>query len=110
MAVLTDPLREFVSSSFVRLEVVPKATFFKRDAEVEFYEEYFSTLAIWAEFDETAMQGCMEEACRAGLSAVDAIHIELAARTECEELVTTERTGKPIHRTRRVRTVTIDVD
>lgn len=38
MQVLDDPDREFVSSPFLRLEVLPKAVYGKRQAEVEFYE------------------------------------------------------------------------
>ena len=35
--------REFVSSEYVRLETVPKPTYFGRSAEIRFYEEFFAT-------------------------------------------------------------------
>ena len=95
-----------MSSDYVRLETVPKAVFFNRTAEAEF----FKYSAIWAVFDDATMANSFEEACRSGLSAVDAIHVVLAAQSGCEELVTTERPEKPIHRTQRVRTVSIDID
>ena len=110
MAILADPSREFVSSAYVRLETVPKAVFFNRTAEAEFYEEFFKYSAIWAVFDDATMEKCFEEASRSGLSAVDAIHVVLAAEAGCEELVTTEKPEKPIHRTQRVRTISIDID
>ena len=55
MAILADPSREFVSSAYVRLETFPKAVFFHRTAEAEFYEEFFKYLAIWAVFDDATM-------------------------------------------------------
>jgi predicted nucleic acid-binding protein len=110
MTIIMNPAREFVSSSYVRLETVPKAMFFNRKAEADFYEEFFASTAAWASIDDSTMEETFEEACRSGLSAIDALHVVLAAQTGCEELVTTERPGKPIHRTQRVRTVSIDVD
>ena len=54
-AILADPSREFVSSAYVRLETVPKAVFFNRTTEVEFYEEFFKYSAICAVFDDATM-------------------------------------------------------
>ena len=44
------------------------------------------------------------------VSAVMVGFMVLAAQSGCEELVTTERPEKSIHRTQRVRTVSIDID
>jgi hypothetical protein len=41
---LNDPNREFASSYFVQLEVLPKATFNKQQDEAEFYETFFSAV------------------------------------------------------------------
>lgn len=43
-AVSGDPTRTFASSDFVRLEVLPKATYFERIAEVDFYNLYFDAV------------------------------------------------------------------
>lgn len=40
MALLNDPERLFVSSEFVQLEVLPKAVYFRQDAEASFYRAY----------------------------------------------------------------------
>jgi len=40
-----------------------------------------------------------EEACRSGLSALDALHVVAAAHVGAAELVTAEAPEKPIHRT-----------
>lgn len=41
MEILDDPHRVFMTSDFVRLEVLPKATYHKNNDEVAFYEAFF---------------------------------------------------------------------
>jgi len=48
LGILSDTAREFVSSDWVKLEVLPKARFFHRDAEVRFYELFFERVSLWA--------------------------------------------------------------
>ena len=111
LAVISDTgSREFVCSDYVRLEVVPKPTYFGRTVEVRFYETYFATVAIWAQFDVGHFENAFEEACRSGLSSVDAIHVVIATACGCDELVTSEKPTSAIHRTKLVRTVSIDID
>ena len=40
LEILDDPNRQFVSSIFLRLELLPKPTYFKNSSEVEFYEAW----------------------------------------------------------------------
>lgn len=103
--ILSDTSREFVSSEWVQLEVVPKARYFNRRSEVSFYNLFFSRVSVWAAFQPDLLTLAMEEAINSGLSAVDAIHVVLAASTGCEELITSEQPNKAIHRTRRLRIV-----
>ncbi len=111
LAVLGDTdRREFVCSDYVRLEVVPKPAYHGRTLEVEFYEAYFSSVTVWAQFDVDHLRSAFDEACRAGLSSMDAIHVVVASRCQCDEFVTSEKPTKPIHRTALVRTVSIDTD
>jgi predicted nucleic acid-binding protein len=110
LAVLRDSAsREFVSSDYVRLEVIPKPTYFGREAEVKFYNLYFSTVSRWLGFDVGHLEAAFEEACRAGLQSYDAIHVVVAAMSGCDELITTEKPGSAIHRTTLIRVVSIDV-
>lgn len=102
--------REFISSEYVRFETVPKPTYFGRIAEVHFYEEFFSTVATWFPFDKTHLETAFDEACNSGLSSVDAIHVVLASLAGCDELVTSEKPNAAIHRTKRIRVVSIDFD
>lgn len=100
--------REFVSSDYIKMEVLPKPTYFGRDAEIKFYSAYFSTVTEWWNFDSAHLEAAFEEACRAGLQAYDAIHVTIAAMSGCEELITTEKPTAAIHRTSLIRIVSID--
>jgi predicted nucleic acid-binding protein len=48
-----------------------------------------------------------EEACTLGLSALDALHVAAAALSHCEEIVTTEKPFKPIHRFKAARVASL---
>jgi predicted nucleic acid-binding protein len=102
--------REFVCSDYVKLETIPKPRYYGREAEVRFYEAYFSTTVIWQGFDACQMDDAFEEACRSGLSSVDAIHVVVAALSGCDELVTSEKPTSAISRTKLIRVVSIDVE
>jgi hypothetical protein len=41
LLLLEDPDRQFVSSQFVKMEVLPMAMYFNRRREIEFYETFF---------------------------------------------------------------------
>jgi len=100
--------REFVSSDYVKLEILPKPTYFGREAELKFYNAYFSTVSEWLRFDVGHLEAAFEEACRAGLQSYDAIHVAVAAISGCDELITTEKPTSAIHRTTLMRIVSID--
>lgn len=103
---LQDANREFVTSEYVCLEVLPKATYFGYHVEVEFYNAFFlSTRTVPA--SEELLRLAMEEACRSGLNALDAIHVACAVFGGAEELITSEKTNKPMHRTQLLRVVSI---
>lgn len=105
--VLDDPEREFVSSDFVRLEVSPKATFQRQHEEAAFYAAFFEGVVTWVPATEVLTRLAYEQACRFGLAALDALHVAAATVSDCDELVTTEKPGKPIHRVDAVRVVPI---
>ncbi len=100
--------REFVSSDYVKMEILPKPIYFGREAEVKFYSAYFSSVSEWLKFDVSHLEAAFEEACRAGLQSYDAIHVTVAAISGCDELVTTEKPTSAIHRTTLIRIVSID--
>lgn len=106
LRILDDPAREFVSSEFVKLECLPKCIFHGRFSEAEFYNEFFSNVTI-VPFTAELVELAFCKAKEYGLSAVDALHVAAAIKGEADELVTTERTSSPIHRTTSVKVRTI---
>lgn len=104
---LVDPNREYVTSDYVRLEILPKAIFNKRTAEVEFYDIFFKTIVRWIPTSKSLLDYALEEACKTGIHGLDAVHLACAAFAGAAEFVTSEKIGKPIHRTTLVKVVSI---
>jgi len=105
--ILDDPDREFAASPFLKLEVLPQALFNKRDAEVAFYEAFFSAVSKWATDLPGLTEAALREASTYGVEAMDALHVAAAASVGAAELVTTEKPSRSIHRARSVKIVTI---
>jgi predicted nucleic acid-binding protein len=97
LTVLNDPERVFVSSVFVRLEVVPKAVYFRRPDESAFYETFFASAQLVPVSDALLVQA-QREASAAGLRALDALHIAAAKASGTEEFITTERPATALFR------------
>jgi predicted nucleic acid-binding protein len=104
---LADPSREYITSDYVRLEVLPKATFQKRTAEIAFYDLFFTTTTRSIPTSEALLQYALEEACKNGIHGLDAVHIACAVFAGAEEFITSEKTNRPIHRTKVIRMVSI---
>jgi predicted nucleic acid-binding protein len=104
---LGDPSREYVTSDYVRLEVLPKATFHKRAAEVAFYDLFFTTNIRTIPTSEALLKYALDEACKTGIHGLDAVHIACAVFAGAEEFITSEKTNRPIHRTKLVKVVSI---
>jgi predicted nucleic acid-binding protein len=107
LEILKDPNREFASSVFLKLEVVPKATYNKRTDEVEFYEEFFGAVTYWANDIERIIQDAYQESCQSGLGAMDALHVMAAVSVGATEFITNEKPEKSIHRTNSIRVISI---
>lgn len=105
--IIDDPNREFVSSVFLKLEVLPKAMYHRNEAEASFYNTFFDAVTDWTDSLETIVWEAFNEACVSGLAAMDALHVASAASLDAEELVTTERSEKPIHRTQLIKVTSI---
>jgi predicted nucleic acid-binding protein len=105
--VLSDPARIFVSSAFVRLEVLPKPRYLQRRMESEFYETFFAAVSDWASPSEALVEMAFGYAATYGLAALDALHVAAALSLHAEELVTTEQEGKPIHRVTGIRVISL---
>jgi predicted nucleic acid-binding protein len=107
LQIIRDPSREFSSSQFLKLEVLPKAIFNKRTLEAEFYEAYFESVAYWATDIEKLCHAGYREAANFGLGAMDALHVAAAVETDSDEFITSEKLSKSIHRTRSISIISI---
>jgi len=107
LEILTDPDSSLASSAYVRLEVLPKASFHRREKELAFYDGFFTAVSHWAPLGEALLQEALEIASRAGLSALDALHVAAALAVGADELVTSEKLGKPVHRVQGITVRTI---
>jgi predicted nucleic acid-binding protein len=97
--ILDDPQRTFVSSVFVRLELLPKAIYHRRHDEAAVYDAFFARKVVaWAEPLDRVVQEAFAEAARSGLAAMDALHVAAAALLGADELVTTERPERSLFR------------
>lgn len=107
LQVLKDLNREFTSSSFLKLEVLPKAIYNQRTAEVEFYEAYFDAVTHWATDIEQIIDAAYRESAQSGLGAMDALHVAAAVSTGAIEFVTYEKPEKSIYRTKSIQVISV---
>jgi len=107
LQILKDPNREFATSQFLKLEVLPKAIFNQRTLEVEFYEAYFEAVIYWATDLEKVLAAAYREAAEFGLGAMDALHIAAAVEIGANEFITSEKPTKSIHRTPSIPVISI---
>ncbi|HEY7496516.1 MAG TPA: PIN domain-containing protein [Candidatus Tectomicrobia bacterium] len=105
--ILDDPERVLITSDFVRLEVLPKAMYFQRQDEVEFYETFFASVEQTVHISEALIAQAHIEAQNAGLGALDALHVAAAKASAAEELVTTERPTTALFRVAGITVTTI---
>lgn len=107
LAILSDGNREFVTSEFVRLEVLPKPTFQRLLIEVAFYNTFFATATHTVSITRTLVRLAMRRAEQFGLSAVDALHVAAAETSGAAELITAERPTSPLSRVTSIHVVSI---
>jgi hypothetical protein len=80
------------------LEIVPKAAFNQQKLELSFYERYMASATPYRGLNRIE-KVARAEAARCGLAAMDALHVAAAFLLKADELITTERPGKPMYRT-----------
>lgn len=107
LQVLNDPDREFATSDFVQLEVIPKAVYVDNRLEFEFYRNYFEACQYWPTDTDKVIEAAMNEANAYGLNGMDALHIAAALLVGADEFVTIEKTEKSIHRAQSVTIISI---
>jgi len=108
LQILDDPDRKFVSSVFVKLEVLPKAIYNGFREEAAFYQSFFENdVEIWVSLSDELAELAQQQAEKFGLSALDSLHVAAAISAGADEFVTTEKPGKPLHRVRDFRIISV---
>ena len=107
ITILTSGDREFASSQFIRLEVLPKAVYNRQTDEAEFYEAFFIAVTYWANDIDQIIQDGYNLACKYGLAAMDTLHIAAAMSVGAEEFITTEKPTKPMYRVADIKVVSL---
>ena len=105
--ILNDKNREFASSCFVQLEVLPKAIFNQQQDEIEFYETFFNAVKYWATDLEQIIKNAQKISGNYGLAAMDAMHIAAALQIQADRFITTEKPSKPMHRVKEIPIISI---
>jgi predicted nucleic acid-binding protein len=110
LSFLKDPLREYVTSDYVKIELLPKSIFHKQKAEQEFYEDFFKAPTIHVPTSNELLAFALDEGGKTGISGMDAIHVACAIVAEAKEFITTEKSTNPIHRATGIKVTSISPD
>ncbi len=105
LTILGSVGKEFASSEFIKLEVLPKAVYHGQNNEVEFYEEFFNAVTYWANDFSVVTTTGYNLACKYGLAAMDALHIAAALSVGATEFITTEKQTKPMYRVSEIKII-----
>ena len=107
LSILEDSNREFASSIFLKLEVLPKAVYNQKKAEKKFYQTYFDAVSFWATDLEKIVEQGLEEATISGTGAMDSLHLASAKLLEVDEFITNEKPNKSIHRSQNIKLISL---
>jgi len=107
LQVLDDPDRKLVVSDYLRLEVLPKPTFHKRQKEIDFMQAVFEGAAENLSTSSELTALALDMASKYDMTPIDALHVGAAAVAGIDELVTMEKPTKPMCRVKEVKVVSI---
>jgi predicted nucleic acid-binding protein len=70
---------------------------------LEFLQAFFEKVTQWREAAEALVTAALAEAKAVPPTVVDAIHVAAAKALKCDEFITAEKPGKPLHKVRSLR-------
>ncbi len=105
--ILPEPNREFISSLFVRMEVLPKAIYYQRFAEVKFYQTFFDSVNDWFQPTEYALYSALVLAQQYGLGSLDALHVTAGRILNADEFITGEKPYSPLSRVQGLKIISL---
>ncbi len=97
-------LKKFIH---LNLLILSEAIYHQNIAEVNFYETFFAGCTIWANELEKIVESAQKLASDFGINAIDALHVAAAISVNVDELITTEKPSKPMHRVTQIRVISI---
>ena len=107
IGIMEDPAREFFTAATVKMELLPKAFYFKNRGEVEFYSRHFAEVSAEEPLSEELGERAFALAKKYGLATVDALNIAAALKQGVQEFITSELPGKALFRVPGIRVVTL---
>jgi len=110
LEVLDDSDRALVVSDYLRLEVLPKPTFHKKQEEVEFMQTVFENAAEKVSTSDELTEKAVELASKYDIKPLDALHVGAAVVADVGEFVTLEKPDKPICKVAEIKVVSIHSD
>lgn len=107
LSILEDSNRQFTSNIFIKLEILPKAIYTKKQGEIKFYQTYFDAVSYWATDLEKIIELGLKEASIYGVGAMDSLHLASAKLLEVDEFITNEKPNKSIHRSQNINIISL---
>ena len=107
LEVLDDPNRRLVVSDYLRLEVLPKPTFHKRQEEIDFMQAIFEGATENLGTSSELTGRALDLASKYDMTPIDALHVGAAAVAGVDELVTMEKPTKPMCRVTEIKVISI---
>ena len=108
LSYLYDPLRDYVTSDYVKVELFPKCTYHHNNDEKAFYDDFLKTSVTRVPSSDELLALAIDEGGKTGISGIDAIHVACAIVAQATELITAERNTKPIHRANGIKVISIN--
>lgn len=103
---LDDPKLTLVVSDFLRLEVLPKPTYLKRQEEIEFMESVLNS----AEKLKTTVNmvlTAIKLASKYDLAPIDALHAGAALVGKVDKFITLEKLDKPLCKVKEITVISL---
>jgi hypothetical protein len=108
LSYLNDPLRDYITSDYVKVELLPKCRYHKNTLEEQFYEDFFRRSTILVPSSDDLLALAIDIGGHTGISGMDAIHVACAVAAQAQELITGEKLTKPIHRANGVVVISVN--
>lgn len=107
IALLEDPEREFVASTYTIFETLATALHNGFSDQAEFYERFFDDIEEWAITCEDVLATAYNESVDCGVHGFDAFHVAAAISLNADELVTGERSTSMLANTPNIHVVSM---